>query len=251
MLLCLDAGNSRLKAGLWDGRAWRWDLALDYDELKREWPADLRSVRRTVACSVAGAAREAAIEELARHHGWPLSWLHAADRCADVHNGYRRPEQLGADRFAALLAAREEQVAASQRQPYLIVMAGTATTIDALDPDGGFPGGFILPGLRLMRDALSTATAQLPRAHGVAALWPTSTNEAIVGGSLIATLGAVERVRARLAASYGSEPVCLVGGGAADELLSEAVTWTWSRRPRLVLDGLRRYAESELVPRTD
>ena len=31
MILCLDAGNSRLKCGLFDGEAWRMQGALNYD----------------------------------------------------------------------------------------------------------------------------------------------------------------------------------------------------------------------------
>ena len=33
MILCLDAGNTRLKCGLFDGKRWRFDLAVDPMEL--------------------------------------------------------------------------------------------------------------------------------------------------------------------------------------------------------------------------
>ena len=68
------------------------------------------------------------------------------ERCG-VRNLYERPEQLGPDRWAALIAAR----ALHSSGPALVVNAGTATTVDMLSGDGRFLGGSILPGVELMR----------------------------------------------------------------------------------------------------
>ena len=57
----------------------------------------------------------------------------------------------------------------SFRSPCVVVNAGTVVTIDALDADGVFRGGIILPGLRLMLQAIGERAgaqgAAGPRRH--------------------------------------------------------------------------------------
>ena len=209
MILCLDAGNSRLKYGLFDGAGWHKQRALDYPQLD-DLPARLREKpERIVACNVAGEEVGLRIEALAEQIGVPLDWLTSSFAACGVSNGYDNPRQLGADRWAALIAAR-----ALREGPCLVVMAGTATTIDALNANGLFRGGLILPGLNLMRAALAHNTAGLPHAAGHYRPHPTNTDDAIVSGAIHATLGAIERMHATL----GADALCLLSGGAAADL---------------------------------
>ena len=71
-------------------------------------------------------------------------------------SGYRDPERLGVDRWLALIAARERS-----KQPTVIVDAGSACTIDLLDSEGRHLGGYILPGLTAMGEALVRGTHQI------------------------------------------------------------------------------------------
>ena len=234
MILCLDAGNSRLKFGLLDGSRWLLQDALHYaafDELGARLPA---RPTRIVACNVAGEAVRLRIEALASQLGLPLAWLNSSAAACGVTNAYDRPSQLGADRWAALIAARTMYT-----EPVVVVMAGTATTIDALDGSGLFRGGLILPGLALMRAALAGNTADLPHANGNFRSLPTNTDDAIVSGAIHATLGAIGRMRAAL----GDDPLCLLSGGAADEL---ALRLDFPHRviDHLVLEGLARYGQA-------
>ena len=48
-------------------------------------------------------------------------------------------------------------------RPCYVVDCGTAVTIDALAADGRHLGGVIIPGMRLMREALYRETRQIPR----------------------------------------------------------------------------------------
>jgi type III pantothenate kinase len=234
MILCLDAGNSRLKYGLFDGSGWRMQGALNhaaFDKLVAELPA---KPTRIVACNVAGDAIRLRIEALASRLGLPLAWLTGSAAACGVSNGYDNPGQLGADRWAALIAARGLHAG-----PAVVVMAGTATTIDALDDNGLFRGGLILPGLALMRAALAHNTADLPHAAGHYRPLPTNTDDAIVSGAIHATLGAVERLHATL----GDDALCLLSGGAAAELAPHLKV---SHRliENLVLEGLARYGRT-------
>lgn len=232
MILCLDAGNSRLKWGLFDGSDWRKQGALNYqafDDLLGKLP---EQPTRILACNVAGDAARLRIEALANRLAIPFGWLASSAASCGVTNGYDTPEQLGADRWAALIGAR-----ALHSGPAVVVMAGTATTIDVLDGNGLFRGGLILPGLTLMRAALAHNTAALPNAAGHYRAQPTNTGDAIVSGAIHATLGAIERLHA----GQGDEALCLLSGGAATELAPH-LGLPHRLIDNLVLEGLAHYS---------
>jgi type III pantothenate kinase len=234
MILCLDAGNTRLKYGIFDSGGWRKQGTLDYQafgDLVTELP---EQPVRIVACNVAGEVVRLRIEALANRLNLPLDWLTSSAAACGVTSGYDTPGQLGADRWAALIAAR-----ALHEGPCVVVMAGTATTIDALDGDGLFHGGLILPGLSLMRAALAGNTAGLPHAAGHYRPQPTNTDDAIVSGAIHATLGAIERLHATLR----GDALCLLSGGAAAELAPH-LGLPHRLIDNLVLEGLARYSET-------
>lgn len=236
MMLALDGGNSRLKWGLHEGTGWVADGAMAWGEMSGLAPviAAHGMPEWAAAVNVAGAEAAARIEALAAALGCPLQWVAATAARCGVRNGYREPTRLGADRWAALVGARHLHPGAC-----LVVLAGTATTIDVLSAEGEFSGGLILPGFDLMRRALAGATAQLPLARGAPVELPRATDEAIVSGCLFAQAGAVARMFRHVAAAPGA--VCLLSGGAAPRLAG--VLEVPSRVvERLVLEGVVRAA---------
>jgi type III pantothenate kinase len=122
-------------------------------------------------------------------------------------------------------------------------MAGTATTIDVLTADGCFRGGLILPGFDMMRRSLAAGTAGLPLAEGRYAAEPRCTADAIHSGCAHAQAGAVERMFRAVAGE--ADAVCLLGGGAADQL-EPLLEIPVQRVGHLVLEGVARIAD-ELV----
>ncbi len=245
MILCLDAGNTRVKCGLHDGRAWRMQRAFGYDSLPElahllstllpALPSELQRVapRHMVACNVAGAAVRLQIEQLAQQLAIPLTWLESTSAGFGVRNGYDRPAQLGADRWAGLIAARALSIEAS-----IIVQAGTATTIDLLDAEGVFQGGLILPGLTLMGQSLARNTQQLNDVSGYFSMLPKNTSDAVTSGTLFATLGAIERMR-----SVHDVAPCILSGGAAADLLPHLAA-PLRQVDHLVLEGLLQVAKA-------
>ena len=105
-----------------------------------------------------------------------------------------------------------------RQRPVLVVMVGTAVTVDALDTDGRFLGGLILPGFGLMLKALEMGTAGLKVPTGEVVEFPTNTSDALMSGGAYAIAGAVRRQYRRLQARCGLEPLLLMGGGAAVKL---------------------------------
>ena len=75
----------------------------------------------------------------------------------NVNCGYPKPEQLGIDRWLAIIGA----ATLYPQQNVLIVDSGTATTYDLLDNTGQHQGGWIVPGIELMRDSLNRQTSRI------------------------------------------------------------------------------------------
>ncbi len=250
MILCLDAGNTRLKWGLRQSGGWCAQGVLDLvktGDLAGSLP---EQPQRIVACNVAGEKVATLIEALAAALAVPLDWFRSTASAGGAVNGYDNPAQLGADRWAALIGARGLHTG-----PALVVMAGTATTVDCLDAEGVFRGGLILPGLDLMRRSLARNTAGLPEACGVYRKLPTNTDDAIVSGCIAATVGAIERMAQQACGPHvggeGAEGglcrpanadfLCLLSGGAAD-VLAPHLELPLRRIDNLVLEGLARVA---------
>lgn len=235
MIVCVDCGNSRLKWGVHDGRAWAAQGALAHAEVDQlsllceRWPLP----QRLMLANVAGPAMGEAIALALAPWAAVLCVVKSAASGGGVTNLYENPAQLGVDRWCALVGARS-----LGPTPRLVVMAGTATTIDSLDADGCFTGGLILPGLELMQRALAKGTAGLPFAAGEYSVMPRCTDDAIVSGCIEAQLGAIERAFARLPADSAC---CLLSGGNAGRLAHRLVI-PHVLAHNLPLEGLRHLA---------
>lgn len=236
MILAIDAGNSRIKWGLSrsDG-AWQALGAAPVAEMERlhdDWRA-LPAPDRIAAANVAGPTVRETLVDLASQWSVTPQWLQSQQQAGGVINRYDNPAQLGVDRWAALVAAWD-----MCSRECLVVMVGTATTVDVLGADGTFRGGLILPGLGLMKRSLSDNTAGLPLLSGRYVDEPRNTADAIESGCVHAVAGAIERMRARLA----DDAECIISGGAAQAIMPRLpfqARWV----EHLVLEGVVRLAK--------
>lgn len=236
MMLAVDAGNSRVKWGLREARRWRQQGVLEHCDVAQLGDRLPSRLARAVIANVAGDAIAAALQAALAGRCDDVEWLRAEAMRGGVRNGYRDPTQLGVDRWAALIGARHLEGGAC-----LVVMAGTATTVDMLDRDGRFRGGLILPGVRLMRESLAARTARLGLPEGRFAALPDNTADAIVSGCLQAQLGAIERMHAQLGGGR-SAPV-LLSGGAAPAIAAE-LPLPLRVVENLVLEGLAQILDA-------
>ena len=244
MILAIDAGNSRVKWGWHDGNGWTSIATVSLIEFAASsdhvnpFSMTHDDPERIVISNVAGdGAHQLLVNWTSIFEAEPL-WLRAdVERCG-VRNRYERPELLGPDRWAALIAARALHNGAT-----LVVNAGTATTVDMLAEDGAFLGGAILPGVELMRFVLHEHTGRLPIQEGTPRDMPRNTIDAIETGCRHAQAGAVERMY-RVFRDIAPAPLCIVAGGAGRALVDQL---SMPRRyvENLVLDGLARIAIAE------
>ncbi|MEP7154615.1 MAG: type III pantothenate kinase [Betaproteobacteria bacterium] len=242
-VLAVDAGNTRVKWGLHDGREWFMrgrfaTAAAGSAEAFSHLPHN-PDVDCIVVSNVAGAQVANAIKDALYSLGKPVTFIEAANEQCGVTNRYEPANILGTDRWAALIGAR----AVSQSRAQLVVMAGTALTIDTLSSQGVFLGGIIIPGISLMRASLHQGTAQLPDETGEYQTFPRNTLNAITSGAIEACSGAIQRMYTHLSANTGDVPQCIAGGGSI-HVIAPHLPFPVTINDNLVLDGLIAIATS-------
>jgi type III pantothenate kinase len=232
MQLLIDAGNSRIKWAWFDGKTPCDDAAadlagLDAGALAGAWQAATSALYTCVAGDAVDVLIRATLPA-----GCVARRVRASASECGITSLYDDPAQLGADRWVALIGARS-----LCSGPLVVATAGTATTVDALDAEGRFLGGYILPGVQLMLTSLARNTAALPLASGNAAHWPRNTDDAIHNAAVDAQAALIERVHGQLG---GDAQVLLSGGAAA--LISPRLRCAHRVAGNLVLLGLSRLA---------
>jgi type III pantothenate kinase len=176
----------------------------------------LVSVRAQEETSKLVAALESAF-------GVIVSCASSAREMAGVRNGYEDFERLGLDRWLAMLGGFKLASGAC-----LVLDFGTAATADFIGADGEHLGGFICPGMPLMRNQLRTHTRKIRYDDAAAEralerLSPGRTTvEAVERGCTLMLRGFV-LTQLELARSYwGDNFTVFLTGGDAD-LVSGAV----------------------------
>ncbi|QQS54408.1 MAG: type III pantothenate kinase [Candidatus Competibacteraceae bacterium] len=238
MILLADVGNSRIKwVSCERGEFSRRGQASHNEEswvalAESQWRG-LPRPARVVIVSVAGPEAYAGLTEWIRQRwGIEAEFVASTAAACGIRNSYAEPERMGADRWVAMIAAR----VLTDRSCY-VVDCGTAVTIDALAADGRHLGGVIIPGMRLMREALYRETRQIPPEAGEARLFGQSTRDCVWGGAVYAVASAIDGITGRMMADHGSG-LCLLTGGDA-EIVLPYLQGEYRWEPDLIFTGLR------------
>jgi len=244
MNLLVDLGNSRIKWAYAGPHGWEVGAEVIPAEgfsalLDRLW-GERAAPAQVVASSVHGPHRQRLLHDwLARRWALEPYFIHAQAQQLGVTNRYRDPATLGADRWAALIAARQSSPAAQ-----CVVDCGTAVTLDALSADGEFLGGVILPGLKMARAGLLANTHGIDVADGEEGdCLARTTGDGVAAGTLFGLAGAIERIVAEQRERLGAEARVLLTGGDAPRLLP-LLRGPVRHEPDLVLKGLKLIAEA-------
>lgn len=241
--LVVDIGNTRIKWAYAHARALTAHGAAAHAGdiracLDQAWTT-LPKPARVVLASVAGErATDAACAWI--HTRWqqePLR-LTASAVGYGIRNTYDAPEQLGADRWAALIGARSLRADAQ-----CVIDCGTAISVSVLNASGVFVGGALLPGLATARACLFAHT-QLPPATGNdTRLLARNTADAVAVGTLFGVAGAIERLLAEYRASVDPNLMAILTGGDAQAIAARLRCPT-ALVPDLVLLGLAHVAQA-------
>lgn len=249
--LAVDIGNTRLKWALYPHAApgaqpvaSGAEFLENIDKLADGDWAGLASPQRMLGCCVAADAVKRRVEEQMEEL-WdvPAHWVVASAAEAGLVNGYDHPTRLGADRWVAMIGARHRMLAAGPQRPMVIVMVGTAVTVEAVDTHGRFLGGLILPGHGIMLRALESGTAGLHVPTGEVREFPTNTSDALTSGGTFAIAGAIERMVQHVRQRCGAEPACYMTGGAGWKMAPH-MSVPFELVESLIFDGLLVIAQA-------
>ena len=234
-LLTVDLGNTSAKLRLWAVLRPRDRAADRRPELLATASAPAQSVLERALRSVlegapegtAGVLSSVAAPELEQRVAGALSealgpgWLGVPE--PGIDNTCRDPHTVGSDRLFAARGA-----VACVGGSALVVDAGTALTVDAVELAGGgarprFLGGAIAPGPELLASSMAAGAARLPRIEprgGVPALGR-DTPSALASGVFFGLRGAAAELVHRIGAESGLGPVPIAVTGGSRGLLLE------------------------------
>jgi type III pantothenate kinase len=165
--------------------------------------------------------------------------LKAKKTFAGLTNSYENPGRMGVDRWLAMLAAYHRDGAC------VVVSCGSAVTIDFVTDEGVHAGGYIVPGMWMLRSSLGQATAGVgEHQHQVDVLSPgVSTDQAVTRGTLLMIVGFIEKAcREFNAANKRKKPSPLLFTGGDGELVRKFVDIPSEYVSDLVLDGIQLVA---------
>lgn len=249
MRLLVDIGNSRLKYAVLENGHFREAGTLDTDQqlatnLERAW-CELPVPDGVLVASVAGSAVLNEIAAVADGLRWPCPHpVEVQRRTSRLIVGYDDVRGLGVDRWLAMLGARRRTT-----QPFVVVDAGTAITLDAVDNGGRHRGGGIVPGLSAMRGALPEAIRPVAtRLKAQVPVFPaTNTADGIESGVLLGLADMVSGLIDRLAADLATNPSVFLTGGDVVRL-APYMRQASEQAPDLVLEGLTAVADEVAGP---
>jgi type III pantothenate kinase len=210
-----------------------------------EWRS-LPAPASMLGCVVAGDGVKRRVEEQLEIWDVEPRWVVSSSQACGVTNSYDHPSRLGVDRWVAVIGARHRVLAQGAARPALVVMVGTAVTVDAIDTNGRFLGGLILPGFGLMLKALEMGTAGLKAPTGDAVEFPTNTSDALMSGGTDAIAGAIERMHRKLQVRTGQSPALIMSGGAAVKL-APVIELPFELVDTLIFDGLLQLQSHRLA----
>lgn len=249
MLLAIDIGNSSINTGLFSGTVLIGDFKIPTDQVKncaflrtkiKDFLAD--NCPETQPAGIIISSVVSALTDIVREAVKGLSCREAILLTPFMNTGLAfdvmSPSEIGSDRLANVVAAKE-----AFGQPALVVDFGTATTLSAVREDT-FIGGAILPGLKLMGEALHGGTSKLPYAdmssvhESALAATGKDTMHCIFSGIIYGSAGAVERLIAEMEREAGIVfNVVLTGGNSG--IMTHFLKKGFHIEPALTLNGLR------------
>jgi len=246
MNLLVDIGNSRIKwarqrgADVQSYGACVYNKAHLLKSVAQSWP-DVPRPDQVIIANVAGQKMATEISAYLDSL-WAITprFLLVSREAAGVINAYEDPDQLGIDRWLAIIAAWRRY-----QSSVCIVDCGTALTLDVVTDSGQHAGGFIVPGLSLMSDVLNSQTGQINTSPSQKlSLEPgRNTRDCISNGALMSITSLIIQMFDKVKREQGKASHCIITGGYAEEIrpLLEA---DYDYDPHLVLNGIALMTEN-------
>lgn len=247
MLLAIDAGNTNVTVGVFDGANLiaSWRLRTIREQTADEWGINLRSLFRVGeldARIITGVAISSVVPPLDRQLAEMSQRYFRAEPMfvsIDVDLGLKvsidNPREAGADRLANAAGAFHKYGG-----PCVVVDLGTAINFDVVSKGGDFLGGVICPGIGIAINGLFEKAARLPLVdfRQPRQLIGKNTVDCIQSGLYYSTISTIDGILERLVGELGPETK-IVGTGGQAKLMVEGSKYLKLVDEDLTLDGVR------------
>ena len=241
-LLAIDVGNTQTALGLYEGGelARNWRLATEPQRTGDELGLFLGGLLDLG--SLEGISLASTVPALIRSYGElaagvPVRLLVLGPGTrTGIPIRYDDPREVGPDRIANAVAAREKYGA-----PSIVVDFGTSTNFDVVSTAGEYVGGVVAPGIEVSMDALFERAARLVKVDFVApeAAIGKTTESALRSGLVYGFAGQVDGIVERIRMELGDEATPVIATGGLAELIAPHATTIEKVDPYLTLEGLR------------
>jgi type III pantothenate kinase len=241
-VLLIDLGNSRMSWTFYsEGEIQAVNSCSTMAEIMLEIEAQWRDISPVPVyiANVAGSElQQVLLRWFETHwHSTPVV-LRSQHLAHGVTNAYSRPEELGVDRWLALIGAR-----AMSWLPVCVVDCGSAVTIDVMDASGIHQGGIIIPGYEMMLSSLKRGTAipEFQQHAGSLGLLGKSTSECIHTGCVNSIAAIIDRV---MQSGSQLQRLFITGGNAA--IITPLLEHPSRLIPDLVFRGMVQYVQNDV-----
>ncbi len=231
MNLVLDFGNTRIKAGLFDGQTLIENKVFDSENELLHYTDTLVVVKKCLIGSVTNA-------HLKTSEVLPTKFktiVFTANTSIPLKNYYKSALTLGSDRIAASVGA----FSLYPSHNVLTIDAGTCIKYNFVNSNNEYLGGAISPGIPMRLKSMHHYTSALPLVEmdkSYEKLIGQSTTESLLSGALLGAVAEVEATIQRYESQY-NDLVVIVTGGDADYLCKQ-VKKRFFADPNILLRGL-------------
>ncbi|WP_159821659.1 type III pantothenate kinase [Colwellia sp. 20A7] len=239
MLVLLDIGNTRTKyCFVNQGKRSPQQAILNQSISNAFLCENFSSVLKVVVASVSNTAATDQINAWCLGNNIVYQQVYSEIKKNKIVSGYEDPNQLGVDRWLALIGAARLY----PNKNLLIIDAGTATTIDFLLASGQHQGGWILAGVKLLISSVLSETTQvkanLEEKESLAFGFNTSEN--VHNAAWAATIGAIHLAISKIENQGLILDEVIITGGNGDSL-AQLITHKSTVISELVFNGIEAY----------
>lgn len=246
MLLALDAGNSNITIGAFDGRELkgRWRLRTIHEQTADEWGVlmrnlfalsslDLARVDGIIIASVVPTL-DAPLAAMAERYFHTVPLFVTSDTDIGLKILYDNPKEVGADRVVNGVAAFHRYGG-----PSVVVDLGTTINFDIVSGDAEYLGGMICPGIGMSLSGLFAKTARLPMVglKEPERLIGKTTESSIQSGLYYGFAGLIDGIVGRVIDELGPKTAVVATGGQA-RWIARATRCVREINEDLTLEGL-------------
>ena len=218
--LLIDAGNSQIKIAIWNGDTLSKHNSCTQNNFCSALSRyKIKDIKKIFFVSVLSneANREISTKLHKTFSIKPIQ-LKATHSLMGVRNGYKKPSQLGDDRWCAVVGGHN-----IIKKPFMVVDCGSAISIDFVNFNARHEGGYILSGfegygnsflhthklknLKIKKINLGTRTS-IAR----------ETSDALVRGYILMVISSIERMYKEFATNMRCKPKLIITGPYSKEI---------------------------------